>query len=98
MLLPYWRGRVPGLSRDELIHSASLESIGPFLARAGHIGVMTNADDIILTPANLEFLRRTFGDRARVYPHGGHGGNLKYKDNAADILRFFADGGERGVR
>ena len=98
MLLPYWRGRVPGLSRNELIHSASLESIGPFLARAGHIGVMTNADDFILTPANLEFLRRTFGDRARVYPHGGHGGNLKYKDNAADILRFFADGGERGVR
>ena len=50
---------------------------------------MTNADDIILTPANLAFLRRTFGDRARIYPHGGHGGNLSYHENAADIVQFF---------
>ena len=56
---------------------------------------MTNADDFILTPANLDFLRRTFGDRARVYPRGGHGGNLEYKDNADDILRFLHAGGEK---
>jgi pimeloyl-ACP methyl ester carboxylesterase len=96
MLLPYWRGRVPGLGRDTLVRSASLESIGPFLAEAGHVGVMTNADDFILTPANLEFLRRTFGDRARVYPRGGHGGNLSYKENAADIVRFLRAAGEKG--
>jgi hypothetical protein len=96
MLLPYWRGRVPGLGRETLIRSASLESIGPFLAAAGHVGVMTNADDFILTPANLEFLRRTFGDRARVYPRGGHGGNLSYKENAADIVRFFRARDEKG--
>jgi hypothetical protein len=57
---------------------------------------MTNADDFILTPANLEFLRRTFGDRARVYPRGGHGGNLSYKENAADIVRFLRAAGEKG--
>jgi hypothetical protein len=96
MLLPYWRERIPGLSRDAMIRSASLEMIGPFLATAEHVGVMTNADDFILTPANLEFLRRTFDDRAHVYPHGGHGGNLDYKDNAADILAFFAGGEARG--
>ena len=96
MLLPYWRGRVPGLGRDTLVRSASLESIGPFSAEAGHVGVMTNADDFILTPANLEFLRRTFGDRARVYPRGGHGGNLSYKENAADIVQFFRARGEKG--
>lgn len=96
MLLPYWRGRVPGLGRDALIRSASLESIEPFLVHAGHVGVMTNADDFILTPANLAFLRRTFADRARVYPRGGHGGNLAYKENAADIVQFFRARGDEG--
>jgi pimeloyl-ACP methyl ester carboxylesterase len=89
MLFPYWRERVPGLTRELLVRSASLETIVPFLAAAAHVGVVTNADDFILTPANLELIRRTFGDRARVYPRGGHGGNLEYADNAADIVEFF---------
>jgi pimeloyl-ACP methyl ester carboxylesterase len=94
MLLPYWHGRTPGLGRDALVRSASIESIATYLASAAHVGVMTNADDFILTTENLTFLRRTFGDRALVYPHGGHGGNLQYKDNAADILAFFRTGSE----
>ena len=97
MLLPYWSERVPRLTRDVLVHNASLESIRAFLSTADTVGVVTNADDFILTPANLDFLRRTFADRARVYPHGGHAGNLEYKDNAADILRFFAADGERAT-
>jgi hypothetical protein len=97
LLLPYWRGQIPGLTRETVIRGASLESIAPFLAGADHVGVVTNADDFILTPANLDFLRRTFGDRARIYPHGGHGGNIAYKDNAADLLRFFSAGTERAV-
>jgi len=90
MLLPYWQQRVPGLTRDGLVRSANLETIAAFLAGAEHVGLVTNADDFILTGENLEYLRRTFGDRARVYPRGGHGGNLEYKDNAADMLRFVA--------
>lgn len=90
MLLPYWRERTPGLTRERLVRSASLETIAGFLAGADHVGVMTNADDFILTRENLEFLQNTFAARARVYPRGGHGGNLEYKDNAADMLRFLA--------
>jgi len=88
MLAPYWRDRVPGLTREALVRGASLEVVASFLARADHVGVITNADDFILTPENLAFLRRTFGERARIYPRGGHGGNLEYRDNAADVLRF----------
>ena len=89
MLLPYWKRQLPNLDRDDLVRSSSLESIASFLAGATQVGLVTNADDFILTPANLEFLRRTFGERARIYPRGGHGGNLEYKDNAAEMLRFF---------
>lgn len=98
MLLPYWRELVPGLSRDALIRGASLESIAPFLAAADNVGVVTNTDDFILTAGNLGFLRRTFADRARIYPYGGHGGNLAYKDNASDILQFFAAGEREAAR
>ena len=55
---------------------------------------MTNVDDFILAKGEVEFLRSTFGDRARIYPRGGHCGNLEYHENVADMLRFFepADG------
>jgi len=53
---------------------------------------MHNADDIILGPGDLGFLRKTFGDRLTVYPHGGHCGNLNYRVNANAMLEFFARG------
>ena len=37
-------------------------------------------------------LRKTFGDRLTVYPHGGHCGNLNYRVNANAMLEFFARG------
>jgi acetyl esterase/lipase len=89
MLLPYWQKRSAALDRQALVAAASLETIAPYLSSAKHVGVMTNADDFILTDAHLEFLRHTFADRAKVYPHGGHGGNLAFRDNAEHVVRFF---------
>lgn len=94
MLVPYWSGREPTLDRAALIESADLASIRRYLASTSRVGVMTNADDIILTPANLEFLRETFGSRATIYPVGGHCGNLQYRDNVAAMLHFFAGAAE----
>jgi len=90
MLLPYWQARRQGIDRDALIEQASLRSIGPYLEGASHVGVVTNADDFILAGGELDFLRSTFGDRAHVYPTGGHCGNIQYRDNVADMLAFFA--------
>ncbi|MNP85317.1 hypothetical protein D3C76_1850040 [compost metagenome] len=50
---------------------------------------MHNADDLILGPGDLGFLRRTLGDRLTVYPHGGHCGNLNYRVNGDAMLEFF---------
>jgi hypothetical protein len=30
-----------------------------------------------------------FGKRTRVYPCGGHMGNLEYRDNMTDLVGFF---------
>ena len=49
----------------------------------------TNADDLILGPGDLSFLRKTFGPRLSVYPLGGHCGNIDYRVNTDAMLEFF---------
>jgi hypothetical protein len=89
VLLPFWRESQPDLTREELIASGSLHAIEKFLRGADHVGVMHNRDDIILGPGDIAWLEGTFGDRARIYPRGGHCGNLMYRENVENMLRFF---------
>ncbi len=89
VLLPHWQRRRPDLTREALIEAGSLETIQRFLRGADHIAVHTNADDLIMAPGELEFLEKTFGDRATIYPVGGHCGNLMYRDNVAAMIAFF---------
>jgi hypothetical protein len=91
VLLPYWESLGSGLTRESLIEQASLRSLRPMLARDTRIGAVTNADDIILNSEDLEFLRSTMGDRLKVYPTGGHCGNLTYHENVDYMIRFFKE-------
>jgi len=54
---------------------------------------MHNADDIILEPGEIDFFTDVFGDRATIYPFGGHCGNMNYRDNVARMVATFTDGG-----
>lgn len=89
LFYPYFRNRQPGLTREELIGNQSLASIREYLVTSDKIGVFTNADDPILTPGELDFLVQVFGKRATIYPHGGHIGNIDFRLNVADMIRFF---------
>jgi pimeloyl-ACP methyl ester carboxylesterase len=91
LLLPFYVEREPWLTRERLVENASLERISDYLARARHIRLITNADDIIYAPGDLAFLARTFGDRANVFPEGGHCGNLEYPHTAAAIAGALRD-------
>jgi hypothetical protein len=86
---PYFQKQRPGLTKEALIESESLKSIEGYLKSSGKFGVMTNENDFILTGAELDYLRQLFGERARIYPRGGHLGNLEYKDNLAYMVDFF---------
>lgn len=88
-VLPFLIFHNPDLTAQQAIAACSMESIAPFLRQAQHIQVMTNADDFILTSADINFLSTTFGSRLTLYPTGGHCGNLRYKDNIAAMLDFF---------
>lgn len=83
---PYFQSRHPGLTNEELLETLSLGSIESYLASSAKIGVITNADDFILAPGDLDYLLRVFGPRLKVYPCGGHLGNLEYLDNMAFLI------------
>jgi hypothetical protein len=88
VLLPYWSARQPELTRELLIHKDGLPAIEDYLRRSYHVGVLTNADELILVPEDHEFLARTFGSRLTTYPRGGHCGNLEYRQTIEDMLLF----------
>ncbi|GGK43602.1 serine/threonine protein kinase [Pseudomonas koreensis] len=83
------RARTDGGSLLQLIDQVSLYALKDYLHDSPKIAVMHNADDVILGPGDLGFLRKTFGDRLTVYPLGGHCGNLNYRVNSDAMLEFF---------
>ena len=86
---PYFKEKDPTITKQDLIDQASLESIRDFLASAEHVGLMTNEDDIILAPGQIEYLREVFGDRAQIWPTGGHMGNLGSRAVTAYVVDYF---------
>lgn len=86
---PYFQTRHPHLSKQDLIASTSLKSIEDYLKSSKKIGLMTNQDDFILAPGEIDYLKSVFKSRAKIYPTGGHCGNMDYKDNVAYMIDFF---------
>ena len=86
---PHFEKLRPGLTKQALIESQSLRSIEGYLKSSAKFGLMTNENDFILTKAELDYLRQLFGERAKIYPRGGHLGNLEYKENLAYMVNFF---------
>ncbi|MDJ0721107.1 MAG: hypothetical protein QNJ04_05735 [Desulfobacterales bacterium] len=86
---PYHQARNPSLTRDRLIDELSLKSIETYLRGAEKIAMTTNDDDIILAPGEVDWLREVFGSRAKIWPTGGHCGNMEHKDFVAYMVNYF---------
>ncbi len=88
-MFPYFQNRHPELTKQAYIDSLSIRNIEVYLKSSDKFGVMANENDFILTGAELVYLQQLFGERAKVYPRGGHLGNLEYKENLAYMVDFF---------
>ena len=86
---PFYKAQDASLSRTGLIDQMSLTAIEDYLRSSKKIEVMHNADDIILEPGEIDFFPRVFGDRAKIYPRGGHCGNMDYQDNVTHMVNVF---------
>lgn len=89
LYLPFYLSRHSGLTEQGVIKAESLGSIEGYLKGADKIRVVTNQDELILAPGELDYLRRIFGSRLKVYPYGGHCGNIEYQENVAYMIQFF---------
>jgi hypothetical protein len=89
LLFPYYKAKHPELTQERAIQIVSLHTIQAYLEMSPKIGLMGNEDDLILTPQDLNFLKYVFGSRAKIYPSGGHCGNMSYTENVEYMLNFF---------
>jgi predicted alpha/beta-fold hydrolase len=89
LFYPYFKARDPSLKLEDLIEEASLKRIEDYLVRSPKIGLLTNEDDIILAPGEIDYLREVFGERAKIFPTGGHCGNLAHRHVIAHMTQFF---------
>lgn len=78
--------------RSAFAESQSLSHLTEFLETSNHIAVVHNVDDVILVPGEIDFLKTTFGERAFIYPRGGHLGNLALAETQADFIGFLTGG------
>jgi hypothetical protein len=89
LLFPYYKAKYPELTQERAIEIVGLHNIQAYLEKSPKIGLMGNEDDLILTPQDLNFLKYVFGSRAKLYPYGGHCGNMSYTENVDYMLNFF---------
>ena len=80
------------LTMKKMIENSSLKSIENYLKGAENIAVVTNEDELILTPENLNYLKETMGSRIKIYPYGGHCGNMFYKENVTSMINYLKRG------
>jgi hypothetical protein len=89
LFLPYFQGKNPSLTEADLVRLTSLQYIEDYLRTSPKFGLITNEDDLILLPGEVDYLRQLFGSRATIYPSGGHCGNMAYPDNVKAMVGFF---------
>lgn len=74
-VVPYYRQR--GIGADEISRQANLMTCETSLRAQSKVRVIANRNDFLLTGADLAWLHRTFGgSRLKLFPDGGHLGNL----------------------
>lgn len=89
---PYYAQRYPELDRAGFAAAQSLQHIEPWLRQSPQVFAVHNADDIILSGDEIEFFRRTFGTRAKIFPRGGHLGNTNHRDTVEHLLTTLTGG------
>ncbi len=89
---PHYKEIYKDLTFEELVAKTDMHEIKDYLLSTEKIALVTNEDELILTPDNLYFLRETFKGRSIIYPLGGHCGNMYYTTNVENMVRYFQEG------
>lgn len=88
IFVPHFQQQDASLNATALIERTSLKHIENYIRTSPKLGLIGNEDDFILQPGEMDYLKQIFGDRAVIFPYGGHCGNMGYPDNVAAMVNF----------
>jgi hypothetical protein len=89
---PFWqRQEGAGHSMADLQAEGDVNSLRDLFARDSAFVLFHNQDDFLTDPNDLHLMEQAMGDRATVYPRGGHVGNLWFDMNQRDISNSLKD-------
>ena len=86
--VPKIQAREPGVTRQQLIDRASLRSIESYLRQDQRVVLVGTQDDVILSRAEVFWLQDVFGERARLFPTGGHCGSMDQREFVRSMLEL----------
>lgn len=79
-------------SREELIDTMGLIGKLDYLKKTEKIKIFHNEDDIIVSNASVQLLKDLIPEeRLKLYPLGGHLGNVWFPSNVNDLIMAFAN-------
>ena len=81
----------PEQAKELATAESGLASIADQIAGNPKFGLITNRDDIILSPGELAAMQRLFPQQ-KIFPNGGHLGNLTHPAVSYEIVRFLKTG------
>lgn len=88
-VLPYHRDRLGSVgSAARMVEQNDLRSLAPSLRGNRALRVFVNQNDFLTSDADLDWLRATVGDeQLRVFPSGGHLGNLHRPEVQREVMQ-----------
>lgn len=86
--VPFIQRREPSVTREELIARASLRPIEQYLRTASRVVMLGTQDDVILSRDEVNWLEDVFGERARIFPTGGHCGSMDQREFIHTMLEL----------
>ena len=92
-VMPYYRDQLDRVSgMDDLVAQSDLRSVESGLRANPKIRHFANRNDFLTTPEDVAWITATLGaERVRLFPTGGHLGNLYKPEVQAEIMESIAD-------
>lgn len=91
ILLPNLKENYPNKTEIQVLEEMSLTSLFPYLSKRKGVQIFHNMDDIILNEGDIDLLQSELNEKVKIYPLGGHLGNIWFSENANDFLRAISN-------
>lgn len=89
LVIPHFSKKYPKLT--DLLKHVNFNYVRKEVLENKNVFLMHNADDFLVDADQLEYLQGIFGPaRSKIYPLGGHLGNLWFKQNQTDMLNVMS--------